>query len=229
MNEIDYLLSQTANNINPCSALPEYMKPNVEMVGESNTILDKEKWVTIPVGPFIVAPGLLEKYGLEKDYPKTPELPTFGNGDCPYLAQNLIPNDELGVVANFVQGNVLYKGSEADRIAPVKGERYVEIKRGTVIFTPNSVGRYDNLKTGNHVAIFLSYGVYNSVAGIFVLDQYLRRKTNGKQTSGMRFLEAKSGPVGFRSENARAFAVVYSLKRVKVMFKGFKFPKIKIL
>jgi hypothetical protein len=133
----------------------------------------------------------------------------------------------VGVVANFVQGNVLYKGSEAGRIAPVTSQRYIEIKRGTVIFTPNSVGRYSNLKTGNHVAVFLSYGRRDEIGGIYVIDQYIDAKKT-KQTSSMRFIKTGTGAMISRSNDARAFAVVYSLRQVKINFTNIKFPKVKI-
>jgi hypothetical protein len=53
----DFLIPQSY------SALPEYMKPKIESLNESNSMLDKEKWVTIPVGSFIVAPDVLAKFG----------------------------------------------------------------------------------------------------------------------------------------------------------------------
>jgi hypothetical protein len=110
----------------------------------------------------------------------------------------------------------LYKGSEADHLPPVTGERYVEIKRGTVIFTPNAQGRYNNNSSNNHVAVFLSY---KGDSGIYVIDQY---KGKNPKKPGIRFIPRKTGAMGIVSNDARAFAVVYSLRRVKLSFKKWK-------
>lgn len=164
-------------------------------------------------GPFIVSADKLVKYGSENAYPNVPQFPAIGNGKCPILPQTLLP--AVRNVSNFIQVSVLYKGSEADRRAPPNGygyERYAEIKRGTIIFTPNALGRYDNYDTGNHVAIFLSYGVRDGKNGIFVVDQYPNR-TNGRATAGIRFIKAGTGSMPANlSNDARAFAVVLAIR-----------------
>ena len=157
---------------------------------------------------------MLAKFGSEDKYPDVEEFPFSGNGNCPVFPQNLVP--DLGKVENFIQGPVLYKGSEADRLPPATGERYVEIQRGTVIFTHNAKGRYTNADHGNHVAIFLRYGVYGKEEGIFVIDQY-KGKTPKKP--GIRFIRKRSGAVDDPSNDARAFAVVFKLILFRMLVK----------
>ena len=177
----------------------------------------EDDYVTMVVytGPFIVSADKLAQFGTEADYDagKPNRKPAYGNGDCPLLAQNLIPNDALGTAKeNFAQGNVLYEGSEADRILPLDGgPRYRDIARGTVIFTPNAQGRYDNENSGNHVAIFLRYDVRNGQKGIYVVDQY-----KGSDGAGIRFIKAGTGRIDFRSNDARAFVVLLRRTEYKV-------------
>lgn len=164
-------------------------------------------------GPFVVPAETLAKYGSESDS-TFKELPAFGNGDCPLLAQNLVPN--LGQVKFFIQGRALYEGSEADRAGPPLGHGYTKtdaIARGTVIFTPDDSGRYPKPDSNKHVAIFLSFGRRNGKDGIFVIDQFPNRQRNGKHTAGIRFIEERTG--GYRSNNAFNFAVVLAIRPIR--------------
>lgn len=159
-------------------------------------------------GPFVISLEKLVKFGSEYNYPNTPTFPFYGSGECPVLPQALMPN--LGIVSWWIQGAVLYKGSEADRrLPPTPYERYPLIERGTVIFTPNARGLYNNANSGNHAAIFLRYGVYNGQEGIFVVDQYTGK--NPKRP-GIRFIYKRTGAINSPSNDARDFAVVLAMR-----------------
>ena len=200
-------------------SLHQQTGPDNHQQGEAPQSSEETTGFQLPVeGPFIVPADKLAKFGTEEDYDKgtAPLLPAVLDGKCPKLPQSLAP--DLGPVTNFVQGNVLYAGSEADRRLPMYEnnsgrihQRYEEIVRGTVIFTPNSRGGYDNNDSGNHVAIFLSYGVRNGYKGIYVVDQYPNRVGN-KALAGIRFIRAGTGAVTDPSNDARAFAVVYAIR-----------------
>ena len=187
------------------------MQPNLDISSDLNLANYDGKWVTIPVGPFIASSDVLSKFGSEDNYPDVEEFPFYGEGDCPLLPQALLPS--MGKVQFYIQGPVLYKGSEADRLPPAMGERYVEIQRGTAIFTPNAEGRYSNKKHDNHVAIFLRYGNYGKDEGIFVIDQY---KGSHPKKPGIRFIKKRSGAVDDPSNDGRAFAVVFALRTIKI-------------
>lgn len=146
---------------------------------------------------------IVEKMGRKK----AEKEPAVGDGECVAIAQATL---KMPLVAEWRPG-VKVLGNGAPNY--YQGREIVEIvgsgiQVGTVIATFVNK-RYQNLDTGNHVAIYLGQGK----GSIDVIDMWAKkdpktRRVIGYQAPTRRTLYIKPGV----SNNADAFSVVYTLK-----------------
>jgi hypothetical protein len=127
----------------------------------------------------------------------------LGRPPRPTLARNIgevlgtsVPDGQCVAFVRMVTG--LPPASTWRQGVPVKG---ANIPRGTAIATFNAEGRYGNLKTGNHAAIYDG----QDAQGIWVYDQW----TNEKETKPVhRHHIPFQGGKGSPSRDAAAFSVI---------------------
>jgi hypothetical protein len=115
------------------------------------------------------------------------DKPVFGNGNCPLLIQNVLPN--IGQAKTWKEGPQVVANHT--------------IRKGTAIATFVN-GVYPNTNTGNHVAFFVEHSPHG---GIVIIEQF-SGLTHIQRRTLRRKGQFDNGNYVDPSNNADAFSII---------------------